>query len=77
MAKVAYVYTGTQWVELATALSTVATGGGSDQVFYENEQIVSQDYTITTGKNAGTLGPETINTGVTVSVPSGSVWTIV
>lgn len=52
-------------------------GGGNDDVFIENSQIVTTNYTISSGKNAGTFGPVTINSGVTVTVPSGSVWTIV
>jgi len=58
-------------------IPTGATGGGTDAVFYENDQTVTADYTITTDKNAMSAGPVTINTGVTVTVPSGSVWTIV
>lgn len=54
-----------------------ATGGGSDQVFYENDQTVTTNYTITTNKNAMTAGPITVDSGVTVTVPSGSTWTIV
>ena len=54
-----------------------ATGGGTDQIFWENDQTVTNDYTITAGKNAGSFGPISINSGVTVTVPSGSVWTIV
>ena len=54
-----------------------ATGGGTDKVFYENGTTVTTNYTIATGKNAGTFGPVTINSGITVTVPSGSVWTIV
>ena len=54
-----------------------AVGGGSDQVFYENGQTVASDYTISTGKNAMSAGPITVSTGVTVTVPDGSVWTIV
>ena len=61
------------WAEVAAG----ATGGGTDQVFYENDTSVSADYTITTDKNAGTFGPVTIDSGVTVTVPSGSVWTVV
>ena len=52
-------------------------GGGSDLVFLENDQVVTTSYSITAGKNAMTAGPITINAGVTVTVPSGSVWTIV
>jgi hypothetical protein len=54
-----------------------ATGGGGNQVFVENDQTVTTNYTITSGKNAMSAGPITINTGVTVTVPTGSVWTIV
>jgi len=52
-------------------------GGASDLIFYENGQTVTSNYTITTGQNAGTFGPITINGGVTVTVPSGSTWSIV
>lgn len=54
-----------------------ATGGGSDDVFYENSQTVTADYTISTNKNAMTAGPVSINSGITVTVPSGSSWVIV
>ena len=54
-----------------------ATGGGSDQVFFENDQAVTVDYTIPGTKNAGTFGPITVDSGVTVTVSTGSVWTIV
>lgn len=54
-----------------------ATGGGNDQVFYENGTNVTADYTITAGKNAMSAGPITIDSGVTVEVPVGSVWTVV
>jgi len=42
-----------------------------------NDLNVTASYTIPTGKNSGTFGPVTINSGVTVTVPSGSVWSIV
>jgi hypothetical protein len=54
-----------------------ATGGGTDRVFYENDQTVSTTYSITSGKNAMTAGPITINDGITVTVPNGSTWTVV
>ena len=60
-----------------TVVGGGATGGGNDQIFYENDQTVTTDYTITTNKNAMTAGAITINSGVTVTVPSGSTWTIV
>ena len=60
-----------------TGISAGATGGGSDEVFYENSQTVTTDYTITNGKNAMSAGPITINSGVTVTVGSGETLTIV
>jgi len=53
------------------------TGGGSNQIFYLNDTIVTADYTLPTGQNAGTFGPVTINTSVTVTIPSGSYWSVV
>lgn len=67
-------YVGGEWVDLAGG---GATGGGSDKIFWENGQTVTANYTLTSGSNAGTFGPVTINSGVTVTVPSGSVWTVV
>ena len=51
-------------------------GAGSDKVFYENDQNVTTNYTITTGKNAMSAGPITLDPGVTVTIPSGSEWSI-
>ena len=47
------------------------------EVFYENPTTVTADYTITTNKNAMSAGPITINSGVTITVPNGSTWTVV
>ena len=60
-----------------TGISAGATGGGSDQIFYENGQTVTTNYTITNGKNAMSAGPITINSGVTVTVGAGETYTIV
>ena len=60
-----------------TGISAGATGGGSDEIFYENGQNVTTDYTITNGKNAMSAGPITIDSGVTVTVGSGETLTIV
>lgn len=53
-----------------------ATGGGGDQVFIENEVTVTTDYTLSANKNALSTGPITINSGVTVTIPSGQRWVI-
>ena len=54
-----------------------SAGGGTDRVFFLNDKTVTTDYSIPSTKNAGTFGPCTINSGVTVTIPSGSTWTIV
>tara|TARA_Y100000401_G_scaffold102239_1_gene92384 strand:- start:282 stop:866 length:585 start_codon:yes stop_codon:yes gene_type:complete len=53
-----------------------ATGGGTDEVFFESDTNVTTNYTITSGKNAHTVSP-VINSGVTVTVPSGSLLVII
>ena len=59
------------------AVGVGATGGGSDQVFIENDQTVTTNYTISTNKNAVSAGTLTVNSGVTVTVPSGARWVVV
>ena len=54
-----------------------AVGGGTDEIFWENDQTITSNYTITNGKNAGSFGPITIQSGVTVTVGSGETWTVV
>jgi hypothetical protein len=58
------------------ALGGGATGGGPDEVFVENGQIVTTSYTITTGKNAMSTGPISISSGATVTVPTDSRWVV-
>jgi hypothetical protein len=66
-------YNGTAW----GAIGGGATGGGSDDIFYENGQTITTNYTLTTSKNAMTAGPVSINAGVTVTVPAGASWVVV
>lgn len=54
-----------------------AAGGGTDDIFYENGQTVTTNYTLTTNKNAMSAGPITIDSGVTVTIPAGQYWSIV
>tara|TARA_R100001594_G_scaffold150668_1_gene213316 strand:+ start:9567 stop:10163 length:597 start_codon:yes stop_codon:yes gene_type:complete len=56
-----------------------ATGGngGANAVFWENQQTVTHAYSLTASRNAGSFGPVTINSGITVTVPATSSWTIV
>ena len=43
---------------------------------YENTLTVTTSYTITAGSSAMSVGPLTINSGVSISVPSNSKWVI-
>ena len=73
------IWDGTQWVEIASSISNLpaAKGGGSDQIFFENDKTVNTSYTITTDKNAITGGPINVANGVTITVPDGSTWTVI
>ena len=61
------------WGEAAAG----ATGGSSDKIFWENDQTVTANYTITNNKNAMSAGPITINNGIAVTIGTGEYWTIV
>jgi len=52
-----------------------ATGGGTDEVFFESDQTATTSYTLSSGKHAHTVSP-TINSGVTITVPSGAILVI-
>ena len=55
---------------LGAAIGGGATGGGSDSVFYENSLTVTTSYTISANSGAHAVGPLTINSGQTVTVPA-------
>ena len=61
------------WGEAAAG----ATGGGSDKCFWENSNTITTSYTISNNMNAGTFGPVTVNSGVTVTVGTGETWTVI
>ena len=54
-----------------------AVGAGTDKVFYENDISVASSYSISNGKNAMSAGPITLANGVVVTIPNGSVWSVV
>lgn len=66
-------YNGSVWGSVGGG----ATGSAGEQVFYLNEQQVDNNYTVPTGYNAGSFGAVTVATGVSVTIPTGSTWTIV
>jgi hypothetical protein len=65
-------YQGGAWGQLGGG----ATGGGGDEVFVENARVVTVNYTLSTNKSAESVGPITINSGVTVTIPSAERWVI-
>lgn len=65
-------YDGVVW----KAVGGGATGGGADEVFVENSQFVTVDYTIPSSRNAMSTGPVTVNSGIAVTVSDGSRWVV-
>ena len=65
-------YNGTAWGSVGGG----ATGAGGDEVFVENGTTVTTSYTLTTNKNAVSVGAITINSGATVTIPSGARWVV-
>lgn len=66
-------YNGTSWGSVGGG----ATGSSGDQVFVENDQTVTANYTIPADKNAMSTGPITINAGVTVTVSTGARYVVI
>jgi hypothetical protein len=62
---------------LATGLDVTAGVLRVTSGIIANSATISTNYTITSGDNAISAGPVTVASGVTVTVPSGSVWTVV
>jgi hypothetical protein len=58
------------WAVLDTDANTTTKG------LYEHAHTISANYSITSGNNAMTAGPITINSSVSVTIPSGSTWVI-
>ena len=59
------------------SLTIANTNSIAVPIWYENETNITASYTVTAGRNAMTAGPVTLNTGVTITVPVGSTWTVV
>ena len=66
-------YNNTTW----SGIGDQPVGGGVNRVFFENDITMTDNYTITSGKNAMSAGPITVNSGVVLTIPAGSVYTIV
>lgn len=61
------IYDGTQF-QLSGGAGGGASAGG---VLYENSTTLSSSYTLSTGKNAFMVGPLSIASGATLTIPSG------
>jgi hypothetical protein len=61
-------YNGAAWSSIGGA----AAGGA----VYENKQSIIANYTMSTDYNGESVGPIQIDSGVTVTIPSGSRWVI-
>jgi hypothetical protein len=74
-----YVRDGGIWKEVGGGGGAVFAGPitVNTQPFFRNPPTISANYTVTTAYNEMSIGPITINSGVTVIVDSGATWTIV
>lgn len=48
----------------------------ADGVLYENKTTISNNYTLSTGQNALSVGPITVDPNVTITIPVGQRWVI-
>ena len=62
--------------EINQLFAGATQGSGTDQVFHENGTTVNTSYTLTTGRNAVSVGPISIASGQSVTVPSGQRWVV-
>jgi hypothetical protein len=53
-----------------------AVGGGTDQVFFENDQSATANYAIPNARNAMTVGPLVVDNGVVITIPDGGRWIV-
>lgn len=70
---------GQQYARESQAWSVVASSGGgasANGVIYENGLTITDNYTLTTNKNGMSVGPITVDTGTSVTIPSGQRWVI-
>lgn len=67
------LYDGSNFRLIGGGGSGGASAGGA---VYENTQEILSNYTMTTNKNGMSVGPIQIDSGVTVTIPSGSRWVV-
>ena len=69
-------YKNGNWLNVGSGAGSTGGNNGQNAVFWENELTVTHDYSITASRGAGSFGTITINSGITVTIPSTSSWTI-
>jgi hypothetical protein len=62
-------YNGTAW-------GSIGGGASAGGAIYENTLTISSNYTLTTSTNGLSVGPITVASGATVTVPSGQRWVV-
>lgn len=62
-------YNGSAW-------GTIGGGASAGGAIYQNKNSISANFTLDTNYNGMSVGPLTINSGVTVTVPTGQRWVI-
>jgi hypothetical protein len=53
-----------------------ATGTGVDEVFFLNEQVVTNSFSIPAAFNASSVGPISLTPGIVATIPVGSEWVV-
>ena len=59
-----------------SAWGSIGGGASAGGAIYENTNSIASNYTLSTNTNGMSVSPLTINTGITVTVPSGARWVI-
>jgi len=70
-AAIQIIYDGTQFQLTSGAGGDIKVGA-----IYENNQTISTSYTITSGRSAMSVGPITLSSLVTITLPSGTRWVV-
>ena len=60
----------------AASWAAISTGNTTPNGLWEHSNTIASNYSVTSGNNALTAGPITINSNVSVTIPSGSTWVI-
>ena len=60
----------------AASWAAIQTGNTTSNGLWEHANTITSNYSVASGNNALTAGPITINSNISVTVPSGSTWVI-